>query len=433
LDLAGEGATLMTEMLSKVGEQIFHARVSAVAAAALAADFSRHPGPKHGIVVCADPESPVLTAAVDALAPPDSLTVVAGKGADKIRDHIRLAGAWVQERVSVVEALAEAEAADAIILADLVTGGAEETRVELEQLARSLAQGGTISVAVAAAPFLAGGAGEELDRQATLFGVGSDLVLRNMPPVRVHRLRFTPAPVELAERLSPLPRTSSVRLTPDVHIDSSGVVAAGLLLGAAALVKRARPHSKAWLIPALATGPVAAFFRDPERAVPEDPKAIVAASDGKVLGVERLRDDRLGDEEFLRIAVFLSVLDVHVNRSPVAGRVVDHFVADGGFAAAMKPEAEHNVAGYTVLETRYGTVAVAQRTGLIARRIVQRAPVGALLAKGERLGLIRFGSRTDVYLPADAAVATVAPGDRVAGGETVIAHWTRVPQRLSGG
>src|SRR5258705_5154316 len=269
----------MTEMVSRVGERLFHARVSAVAAAALAADFSRHPGPKHGIVVCADPESPVLSAAVDSLAPHDSLTVVAGKGTDEVRTNVGLAGAWVQERVNVVEALADAEPADAIILAEIVSGGAEETRAELERLAINLAQGGTIAVAVAAAPFLAGGAGEELDRQATLFGVGGDLVLRNMPPVRVHRLRFTPADMSLAEQLGPLERTSSVRITPDVHIDSSGVVAAGILLGAAALVRRTRPGSRAWLIPALAAGPVAAFFRDPERSVPEDPQAAVAASD----------------------------------------------------------------------------------------------------------------------------------------------------------
>jgi phosphatidylserine decarboxylase len=103
--------------------------------------------------------------------------------------------------------------------------------------------------------------------------------------------------------------------------------------------------------------------------------------------------------------------------------VVDYFATDGGFAAAMKPQAEHNVAAYTVLDTSSGTVVVAQRTGLIARRIVQRAPVGALLARGERFGLIRFGSRTDVYLPAGRARATVAPGDRVAGGASVLAHW----------
>src|SRR4029453_2910805 len=126
-------------------------------------------------------------------------------------------------------------------------------------------------------------------------------------------------------------------------------------------------------------------------------------ADGRVLSVERLRDQRFGDAEFLRIAVFLSVLDVHVNRVPVAGRVIDFFVEEGGYANAMTAAAEHNVAAYTVLDTDHGTVVVAQRTGLIARRIVQRAPIGTLVAKGERFGLIRFGSRTDVYLPADAA------------------------------
>ncbi len=105
--------------------------------------------------------------------------------------------------------------------------------------------------------------------------------------------------------------------------------------------------------------------------------------------------------------------------------MVDYFVEDGGYAAAMKPAAEHNVAAYTVLETIHGTVVVAQRTGLVARRIVQRAPVGSLLARGERLGLIRFGSRTDVYLPADKATALVAPGDRVAGAATPIARWNK--------
>jgi phosphatidylserine decarboxylase len=89
----------------------------------------------------------------------------------------------------------------------------------------------------------------------------------------------------------------------------------------------------------------------------------------------------------------------------------------------MSPAAEHNVAAYTVLDTVHGTVVVAQRTGLIARRIVQRAPVGSMLAKGERLGLIRFGSRTDVYLPADASEATVGPGDKVRGGSSIIARW----------
>jgi phosphatidylserine decarboxylase len=280
-----------------------------------------------------------------------------------------------------------------------------------------------VSVAVPATPGTTSGAAAELDRQGVLFGVATDLVLRNQPPLRIYRLRFTAATPAAAVRLAPAYRPSSVPLTRSMHIDSNGVAAAGIALGLAAFARVARPKSKLWLLPALAAAPVAAFFRDPERDVPEDETAVVAASDGRVLSVQRLRDERFGDSEFLRVAVFLSVLDVHVNRSPVAGKVVDYFVADGGFAAAMKPDAEHNVAAYTVLDTPRGTVVVAQRTGLIARRIVQRAPVGALLARGERFGLIRFGSRTDVYLPGDAADAMVAPGDKVLGGSSVIARW----------
>jgi phosphatidylserine decarboxylase len=150
---------------------------------------------------------------------------------------------------------------------------------------------------------------------------------------------------------------------------------------------------------------------------------VVASADGRVLSVERMTDERFGPGEFLRIAVFLSVLDVHVNRVPVAGRVADYFVEDGGYANAMTAAAEHNVAAYTVLDTEHGTVVVAQRTGLIARRIVQRVPVGTLVARGERMGLIRFGSRTDVYLPADKVEPLVAVQDKVVGGSTAIARW----------
>jgi phosphatidylserine decarboxylase len=248
-------------------------------------------------------------------------------------------------------------------------------------------------------------------------------VIRNQPPLRVHKLRFSPAEVSTAAKLAPAFRTSSVPVTRSMHIDSNGVAAAGIALGLAVLARRARPQSKLWLIPALAAAPVAAFFRDPERDVPLDPSAVISAADGKVLSVERMRDERFGPGEFLRIAVFLSVFDVHVNRAPVAGRVADYFVEEGGYANAATAAAEHNVAAYTVLDTDHGTVAVAQRTGLIARRIVQRAPVGTLLAKGERYGLIRFGSRTDVYLPADKAEALVTVGERVVGGSTVIARF----------
>jgi len=382
------------------------------AARALTAELARHTGPKSALLVAATASSPVLAAAREALRPGDTLTVVPLAGAgDELRG---------QDGLRVVDALAEADPADLVMLAEPLSGDAAEVRSYLDGLAKYLAAGGVLSVAVLALP---DGATGELARQAALYGAGTDLVLRNSPPVRVHRLRYTPGEVATAARLAPAYRPSSVPLTDTMHLDSNGVAAAGIALGLAGAARVLRPRSRLWLLPALAAVPVAAFFRDPERDVPADPDAVVAASDGAVLAVERLTDPRLGDAELLRVAVFLSVLDVHVNRSPVAGRVVAHWVEDGGYAPAMNPQAEHNVAAYTVLETERGPVAVAQRTGLIARRIVQRAPVGSMLARGERFGLIRFGSRTDVYLPAAAADPAVAPGQKVSGGRTVIARW----------
>ncbi|MEU4712609.1 phosphatidylserine decarboxylase [Micromonospora purpureochromogenes] len=398
-------------------------RIGERAARTLVTELARRNDPKAALLVDASPQSAVLAAAIDALLPGDTLTVVPAEpaGAGALRQHVTTQGRWVADRVRVVDSLAEADAAEVVIAAEPLTGTAEQARTTVDGLVKYLSEGSVLSVA--APVFRTEGAAAELDRQGVLHGVGTDLVLRNSPPVRVHHLRFTPASPALAARLAPAHRPSSVPLTRGMHIDSNGVAAAGIALGLAAVARVVRPKSKLWLLPALAAGPVAAFFRDPERDVPEDPSAVVAAADGQVLSVQRLHDERFGDGEWLRIAVFLSVLDVHVNRAPVPGKVVDYFVADGGFVNAMKPDAEHNVAAYTVLDTDHGTVVVAQRTGLIARRIVQRAPIGALLARGERFGLIRFGSRTDVYLPADAAEPLVGPGDKVIGGSTVIARW----------
>jgi phosphatidylserine decarboxylase len=392
------------------------------AAKTLTTELARHAGPKSAVLVGAGADSLVLAEALDALLPGDKLTVVAAD--NTVADQISTMGSFIRERVKVVSDLGEAEPAEVVVIAEPVVGSGEEARNTVDHLSKVVAPGGMLVIAAVALPGLSGGATDELDRIAARQGVGSDLVLRNTPPVRIHRLRFSEADVAVADKLSPAYRPSSVPLFGSMHIDSNGVAAAGICLGAAALLKLVRPRSRAWMLPAIAAAPVAAFFRDPEREIPGDPTAVVAASDGKVLSVEHVVDERFADEEFLRIAVFLSVLDVHVNRAPVAGKVADYFVEDGGYAAAMKPEAEHNVAAYTVFDTpAHGKVVVAQRTGLIARRIVQRAPIGALLAKGERFGLIRFGSRTDVYLRADLAEAAVAPGDRVVGGSTIIARW----------
>jgi phosphatidylserine decarboxylase len=406
---------------------ISSAPLGKLAVAALTTEFARHDGLKSGLLIGARPDSPVLLAMLDALTPGDKLTLIpadeSASGVAELRGDITARGAWVAERVHVVSNVVEADPADVAVFGEPLTGAADATRARLDEVGKHLNAGAVLTVATLAAPGMADGAAAELSRQSAFYGVGSDLVIRNRPPLHVHRLRFSPADAATAEALRPAFRPSSVCMSRSMNIDSNGVAAAGIAIALAAVAKLSRRKSKLWLVPALAAAPVAAFFRDPERLVPQAPEAVVAASDGKVLSVEHLVDTRLGETEFLRIAVFLSVLDVHVNRAPVAGRVSDYFVEDGGFAAAMKPEAEHNVAAYTVLDTPRGSVVVAQRTGLIARRIVQRAPVGSMLAKGERFGLIRFGSRTDVYLPAASADAAVAPGDKVRGGQTVIANW----------
>ncbi|HEX6075846.1 MAG TPA: phosphatidylserine decarboxylase [Micromonosporaceae bacterium] len=397
-------------------------RLGSRAAAVLVDEFIRQPGPKSAVLVGVEPDSPVLAQAINALLPGDTLTVVADHAlagtVDEaaLTERIATEGSWVAQRVTVVPTAADAKPADAVLV------GRPFTVAELPPVTSALhdtvAPGGALCLSSLAFP---GRRGLRLPGE-----VATDLVLLNRPPVRVHRLRRSPVDTVTAERVDPAFRPSSVPLTGQWRIDSNGVAVGAICLGAAAALKWFRPRSRLWLLPAVAALPAAAFFRDPERVPPVDAQAIVSGADGKVLAVERLTDDRFaaaGVSEWLRISVFLSVFDVHINRSPVAGRVVEVIREDGGYAPAMNPAAEHNVAAYTVLDTTRGPVVVAQRTGLVARRIVHRAGPGTLLARGERYGLIRFGSRTDVYLPAGAAEPVVAPDDRVVGGESVIARW----------
>lgn len=413
----------MTQPASRTVLPLRSGKLGGRVAALLLGELARHPGPKTALLVGVPAGSAVLAGALAVLGEGDTLTVLPDTGSVDAPAWVRDETAGLGDRVEIIAALSDSKPCDVVVVAAPLSGVSGEVATFLGELREVVAPGGVLVAAAAARP--GDPADVELRDLAEQYGVGSDLVLRHRPPLRVYRLRFTPAEPALAERLAPATRPSSVPVTSGMHLDSNGVVAGAAMLGLALLTKRVRPTSKLWLVPALATLPVAAFFRDPERTVPDDESLIVAASDGTVLSVERLTDDRfgVGTDEWLRIAVFLSVLDVHVNRSPVAGRVVEVFRESGGYAPAMKEAAEHNVAAYTVLETPHGPVAVAQRTGLVARRIVHRVPAGSLLARGERFGLIRFGSRTDVYLPASAAEALVAPGEKVAGGATPIAHW----------
>lgn len=252
------------------------------------------------------------------------------------------------------------------------------------------------------------------------YEVRCDLVLRNAPPAWIHYVRYQPA--QPAAALDLAPRIDNHRVTLGTFVMDSAVLPFLALAGAAvALLYKLAPRSKGWVVPATLLPLLAAFFRDPQRPQVQEQTVAYAASDGVVLAVEEVTDPRFGEEKWLRVAVFLSLLDVHVNYAPVAGRVVEIVAASGGFAAASLPAAEHNNALYTVIEGVHGRAIVAQRVGLIARRIVNRLRPGALVAQGEKMGLIRFGSRTDVYLPAQHFTALVKVGDRVMGGVTPLA------------
>jgi phosphatidylserine decarboxylase len=166
---------------------------------------------------------------------------------------------------------------------------------------------------------------------------------------------------------------------------------------------------------------VACFFRNPLRFIPGDENVVVAPADGRVLEVGEV--ETADGRKMLRIGIFLSIFNVHVNRAPLAGRVVAVERSGSRYLAAFNREAEHaNVRCTMTLESAAGErFQVVQITGLIARRILCFPVVGEWLRRGDRYGYIRFGSRTDVLLPLR-AVAKVRRGDRVKGGLSVIAR-----------
>jgi phosphatidylserine decarboxylase len=186
-----------------------------------------------------------------------------------------------------------------------------------------------------------------------------------------------------------------------------------------------------WLWPPLAwlavllTAWIAYFFRDPPRVTPLRDGLIVAPADGRISAIERVRPPAelgLGDSPRIRISTFLSVFDVHINRAPVAGRIARSVYVSGSLLnAALDKASEENERRALVIATAGGAeIGVVQIAGLIARRIVTFVHEGDEVGIGERFGLIRFGSRVDLYLPAELG-PLVAVGQRAVGGETVMA------------
>jgi phosphatidylserine decarboxylase len=160
------------------------------------------------------------------------------------------------------------------------------------------------------------------------------------------------------------------------------------------------------------------FFRDPERAIPAVTNGVLAPADGRVMSVEDAVDPFVGPSR--RVAIFLSPLDVHVNRAPIGGLVTDTVYTPGRFVAAYDPAAgEANERCAVRIQGDQARVTVVQIAGVVARRIVCRVGAGDKLEAGERFGMIRFGSRTDCYMPKGTDVR-VKVGDRVIGGVTVL-------------
>ena len=165
------------------------------------------------------------------------------------------------------------------------------------------------------------------------------------------------------------------------------------------------------------------FFRDPHRTPPANPLALVSPADGKVICVDEAEDPCFGLGKFRRVGIFLSVLDVHVNRSPDAGTIEKTHYSAGEFLDARHLEVDIRNENQTwLLRTSRGPLLVRQIAGLIARRIVGWKKQGDSVTTGERIGMIRFGSRTDLYFPAS-CTPQVQVGQRVVGGQTILALW----------
>jgi phosphatidylserine decarboxylase len=162
------------------------------------------------------------------------------------------------------------------------------------------------------------------------------------------------------------------------------------------------------------------FFRDPERVVPSEPGAVVSPGDGRVVVVT---DEENAGRPGKRVSIFLAVWNVHVNRAPATGTITNLEYRPGKFLAAMRERASlENEQNVFTLSTEAGEMVFKQIAGLIARRVVSWKKAGENVARGERIGLVRFGSRVDIWVPNEAEIL-VKVGDNVKGGSSVLARW----------
>jgi phosphatidylserine decarboxylase len=205
-----------------------------------------------------------------------------------------------------------------------------------------------------------------------------------------------------------------------MKIDRSGVpFIAGAWIPAALLAIARRPR---WALPFAALGGFFLyFFRDPDRRTPADPDAVIAPADGRVLVAGEVTTAVVPEGDWQQISIFLSPLDVHVNRAPVSGRVTRVEYSPGRFLPAYKPDVSENERCEVWVEHDGRTVVFRQVVGFLARRVVCRLEPGMTVEAGARFGIMKFGSRMDVFVPRSAALL-VRVDDRVVGGETILAR-----------
>lgn len=164
------------------------------------------------------------------------------------------------------------------------------------------------------------------------------------------------------------------------------------------------------------------FFRNPQRQANDQKGVVVAPADGRIMDIKKVLEDQYVHTDAVRIRIFLSIFNVHINRTPIEGQVEWVKKVPGSFLPAYKDEvSDVNARNYVGIITEWGRILVVQITGLVARRLVCWVKAGDTLLTGQRFGLIRFGSCTEVYLP-DNAEILVQPGQKVKGGETIIAR-----------
>lgn len=165
------------------------------------------------------------------------------------------------------------------------------------------------------------------------------------------------------------------------------------------------------------------FFRDPERVAPKGEKLVISPADGKIIVIKKVEEKEFFKSESIQISIFMSPLNVHVNRNPISGEVKHFRYVSGEFFAAFEDKAsEKNEQSIIGMENSTGRVLFKQIAGFVARRIVCPLKVGDMVVAGERFGMIKFGSRVDIFLPTNAKI-NVSVGDRPVAGETILAEF----------